>query len=53
MGNSVEQTFDEFLSTTDLRSWDRNYMKWYGSIVIKPAGIGSPWNYRPSLRKQT
>jgi hypothetical protein len=38
MSNSGEQTFDEFLRTTDLRSWDRNYMKWYGSIVLKPAG---------------
>jgi hypothetical protein len=36
MSNSVEQTFDEFLTATDLRSLDRNYMKWYGSIVIKP-----------------
>jgi hypothetical protein len=38
MSNSGEQTFNEFLRTTDLRSWDRNYMKWYGSIVLQPAG---------------
>jgi hypothetical protein len=44
MSNSEEQTFDEFLETTDLRSWDRNYMKWYGSIVIKPAGSPDPFS---------
>jgi hypothetical protein len=43
MSNSVEQTFDEFLTATDLRSWDRNYMKWYGSIVIKPDGLPDPF----------
>jgi len=45
MSNSGEQTFDEFLSTTDLSSWDRNYMKWYGSIVIKPAGSPAPFSF--------
>lgn len=45
MSNSEEQTFDEFLSTTDLRSWDRNYMKWYGSIVLKPAGSPDPFSF--------
>jgi hypothetical protein len=45
MSNSGEQTFDEFLRTTDLRSWDRNYMKWYGSIVIKPAGLPEPFSF--------
>jgi hypothetical protein len=45
MSNSVEQTFDEFLTATDLRSWDRNYMKWYGSIVIKPDGLPDPFSF--------
>jgi hypothetical protein len=45
MSNSEEQTFDEFLSTTDLRSWDRNYMKWYGSIVLKPAGSPEAFSF--------
>ena len=45
MSNSGEQTFDEFLRATDLRSWDRNYMKWYGSIVIKPAASPDPFSF--------
>jgi hypothetical protein len=45
MSNSGEQTFDEFLRTTDLRSWDRNYMKWYGSIVIKPDASPDPFSF--------
>jgi hypothetical protein len=45
MSNSGEQTFDEFLRTNDLRSWDRNYMKWYGSIVIKPADSSDPFSF--------
>ena len=45
MSDSGEQTFDEFLTTTDLHSWDRNYMKWYGSIVIKPAASPDPFSF--------
>lgn len=45
MSDSTEQTFDEFLETTDLRSWDRNYMKWYGSVVIKPAASPDPFSF--------
>ena len=45
MSNSGEQTFDEFLRKTDLNSWDRNYMKWYGSIVIKPGGSSDPFSF--------
>jgi hypothetical protein len=45
MNSSGEQTFDEFLQTTDLRSWDRNYMKCYGSIVLKPAGAAHPFSF--------
>ena len=45
MSNSEEQTFDEFVRTTDLRSWDRNYMKWYGSVVLKPAGSADPFSF--------
>jgi hypothetical protein len=45
MSYSEEQTFDQFLKTTDLRSWDRNYMKWYGSIVLKPAGAAHPFSF--------
>jgi hypothetical protein len=45
MSDSGEQTFDEFLKATDLRSWDRNYMKWYGSVVIKPAGSPNAFSF--------
>jgi hypothetical protein len=45
MSDSEEQTFDEFLRTTDLGSWDRNYQKWYGSIVLKPAGSPDPFSF--------
>jgi|GEM_PF-3358350 hypothetical protein len=45
MSNSEDQTFDEFLRTTDLRSWDRNFMKWYGSIVIQPSGSPDPFSF--------
>jgi hypothetical protein len=45
MSSPGEQTFDEFLQTTDLRSWDRNYMKCYGSIVLKPAGAAHPFSF--------
>jgi hypothetical protein len=45
MSDSGEQTFDEFLTTTDLHSWDRNYMKWYGSVVIKPASSPDPFSF--------
>jgi hypothetical protein len=45
MSDSEAQTFDEFLRTTDLGSWDRNYMKWYGSIVIKPYGSPDPFAF--------
>jgi hypothetical protein len=45
MSSPEEQTFDEFLQTTDLRSWDRNYMKWYGSIVLKPAPAAYPFSF--------
>jgi hypothetical protein len=45
MSNSGEQTFDEFLRTTDLRSWDRNFMKWYGSIVLRPTGSLDPFSF--------
>ena len=45
MSNSAEQTFDEFLTATDLRSWDRNYMKWYGSVVIKPADSPNAFSF--------
>src|ERR1700722_15328448 len=45
MSSPQEPAFDEFLQTTDLRSWDRNYMKWYGSIVLKPAGAPHPFSF--------
>ena len=45
MSSRGEQTFDEFLQTTDLGSWDRNYMKWYGSVVLKPAGAVHPFSF--------
>ena len=45
MSSRGEETFDDFLKTTDLRSWDRNYMKWYGSVVLKPAGAPHPFSF--------
>jgi hypothetical protein len=45
MSSRGEETFDDFLKTIDLRSWDRNYMKWYGSIVLKPAGAPHPFSF--------
>lgn len=44
MSSPGEQIFDEFLQTNDLHSWDRNYMKWYGSVVLKPAGAAHPFS---------
>ncbi len=45
MSSRREETFDDFLKTTDLRSWDRNYMKWYGSVVLEPAGAPHPFSF--------